>query len=195
MLRMLSMVALLAVASCGGDDGGDDAADDTAGDAGGDDDDGGDDDGSAADCTGVVSGDATGDFVMCASVVNHYPDGSILLEGRDGWLFTMIVGGVIGTVDPPLDSVGLNLELAGDPVTGSFALSDAVPGVTTAVVTLEDDTLFGALIDAEVTISALDEVTDQVIDGDRIVSYEVAGQLDMTLEADGGAQVQVSGAF
>jgi hypothetical protein len=38
-------------------------------------------------------------------------------------------------------------------------------------------------------------VTDQVVDGGRIVTYEVAGQLDMTLEADGGAQVQVSATF
>ncbi len=204
MLRTMSIVALLAVAGCGGgDDEGGDAADDAAGDDGGDGGDGGDeggdpggdDGGSEVDCEGAVSGDASGDFVMCASVVNHYPDGSVLLEGRDGWLFTFIVGGIIGTVDPPLDTIGINVELAGDPTTGEFALSDAVPGVTTAVVTLEDDTFYDGLLAVGVTISALDQVSDQVIEGDRIVSFDVSGQLDMTVEDEGGAEVTVSATF
>jgi hypothetical protein len=192
MLRMLSMVALLAVAGCGG---GDDEGDDTADDGAGDDGDDGGDDGAAVDCEGSVSGDASGDFVMCASVVNHYPDGSVLVEGRDGWLFSLIVGGVIGMVDSPLDSVGLNFELAGDPVTGAFALSDAVPGVTSAVVSLEDDSFYGALVDADLAISSLEQVTDQVIEGERTVSFDVTGQLDMTLEDESGAQVLVSATF
>ncbi|HKE20498.1 MAG TPA: hypothetical protein VKB80_36745 [Kofleriaceae bacterium] len=196
----LTLVVALAPVGCGsgGDDddgdGGGDGGDDGGGDAG---DDGGGDDGSTggAACSGDVSGASSGAFDMCGAVVNHYPDGSFVIGDRAGWLFTMIDTSVIGTLDPPLDSVGVNFELSGAPEAGTYELADAVPGVTSGVVTLADDTLYGDLVDIELVVDELEQVTDQVIEGDRIVSFEVRGSVELTLEAEGGAQVTVRASF
>lgn len=182
----------LVVAACGGDDGGgvdggvEDGADDGADD--------GVDDG-AVTCAGEVSGEASGEFAACGAVVVHFPDGTPVLEGRDGWLFTLAATTSVGDVDPPLESIAVSFEVAGEPTAGTFRLSDTVPGVTSGIVTLLDDTFYGTLADATLVLSSLDEALDEVQDGYRVVTFDLAGSLEMTLEREGGASVSVSASF
>jgi len=175
--RRLILALLTAAAVCGGDD------DEGGGGGGGP--------GQAA-CSGTVSGSSAGGFTGCVATINHLPDGSGDLP--EHWIYTLIAVPEAGAeLDEPLESLGINLFLAGAPAPGSYSLADAQPD-THAFVYAPLPTEYRELTAITLIVAGMDDAGETDLEGDRVLSYWPSGSLEMTLAGESGS-VTVEASF
>lgn len=180
--RVPLVVLSLLLACSGGDDDSDDGGD-------------GGDDGGEGVCAGEVSGAVSATFSDCLAIIVHYPDGNTIIDGRNGWVFSLNAVDPGAELEPPLLSLGMNLEVAGAPEEGTFTLTDAVPGVTLGSVQIEGDIFYDDLTSATLIADSIDEVTDQIIEGGHVITSVVTGSLEMDVSTAGGESVTVVATF
>jgi hypothetical protein len=151
----------------------------------GSDDDGGGGGGGDATCEGEVTGTSAGGFTSCVAAINHFPEGS---DGSpEYWIYTLTAAPEAGAeLDEPLESLGINLHLAGEPATGGYSLDDAQAD-TLAFVYAPFPTTYEQPTAIELTVDSMEWVSELDLGGDPMISYWPSGSFEMTLAGEGGS--------
>jgi hypothetical protein len=171
----------LALSGCGGGDG----------DGGGS----GGAGGGGSSCNGAVSGAVAGDFSSCVSAINFFPDGTPPDSSTSYFIYSLVAAEQAGsTLDAPLESLGINLYLAGDPATKTYALTDALPD-TMAHVYAPYPTAFEQLGSLTLKVDQLTQQSESTDLGYRVVLFHLKGSFDMSLKSTAGETVTVSASF
>lgn len=181
MLRTGRYLVFLALVGCGGDD--DDGATGSADASGG-----------GATCAGAVAGDSAGDFSDCRTAINEFPEGSSDI-GDPYWIYSIVAAPEAGSeLDAPLESLGINLFIAGAPAAGTYALADALAS-TSAFVYAPYPTAYEDLSSLSLTVSSMEQVSEMDSEGYPMISYTLRGSLEMTLASDASGSVTVTASF
>lgn len=190
-----AMLMVLGLAGCGsdGDGNGNGNAGGSSG-AGGGGNTGGSGGGSGASCSGTVSGDVTAEFSGCVSTINAFTEGTPDMTSPY-WIYTLVAAPEASSeLDPPLESLGINLWLAGAPAPGSYTASDALPD-TDAHLYAPFPTAYQELVELSLNIDGIEQVNESDDLGYHIVVYDLDGSFDMVLADDAGTTVTVTSSF
>lgn len=178
MIRLAPLSLILAIASgCAGDDDG-----------------GGGDGPGGASCEGSVTGGVAGGFSDCVAAINHYPDGAFDVN-EENWIFSLVAAPEAGAeLDPPLESIGINLVIAGAPAAGSYTLADALP-TTAAFLYAPAADGFEVEEALSLEVAGLEKVSEMDVGGVATISYTLSGSFEMTLARGDGDTATVNAAF
>jgi hypothetical protein len=146
-------------------------------------------------CSGTLTGPVSGAFT-CGVTVNHYYEGSEVVEGRRSAIVTILSNPYDPTHTRPatVKHVGGNIEISGEPRPGTYTRADA-GGTTTFAVTLDDGRSFDRLQSLTLTLSRATAGREVDALGIKSRIYEVGGRFEATVADPGGAEVRITASF
>lgn len=147
-------------------------------------------------CAGTLEGIASGPFT-CVAVANFYPGGSSMVAGRTNAIVSILSNPYDPTHTRPagVASLGINVEIAGEPAAGTFDSNSGVVAASGAM-TLEGGESCDRVGALRLEISSVRFLSEETIEGIGVNrSYALAGAVQFTLTGGDGREVRVKATF